>query len=218
MKWYESVEGIKKRNETYRKKFLEKYGVENPQQLKEIQDKTKETSQNKYGGIGFTASYSDKCRKTTKKRFGTSNVMQSEIGKTFFRGDKNPLKKEEARKKLSESKKGVPSPLKGKSYEEILGEERAETRKIEQKKNGQLGWLAAPRISKPQLELFAKIKDRYPTAVLEFPVLDYCIDIAVPNLKLAFEYDGAYWHQDPEKDRQRDLVLEQLGWKVERFN
>lgn len=215
MKWYETPEGVQRRNETYKRKFKEKYGVENPQQLKEIKLKASETCIKKYGGRGFASpELDDKSRSKMEEIYGYRNIMKNDNFK--FTGDKNPLRKEEVRKKVSRTLKGKPSKLKGKSYEEILGPETTERRKKELKKSGAYGQSLCTRISKPQLELYAKIKDRYPSAVLEFPVLDYCIDIAVPELKLAFEYDGAYWHPDPEKDRQRDLVLEQLGWRVER--
>jgi hypothetical protein len=221
--WWETEEGIRKRNETYKRKFKEKYGVDNPQQLKEIKEKTKKTSKERYGGIGYTSSYAVKGIKTTIKKYGVNNIMKSEEGKELFKesllkkhGVDNPLRNPEIAKKVSETKKGVPSKLKGKTYEEILGPERTAERIEELRISGAIGCSMTPRISGPQLKLYEEVKQQYPTAVLEYPVGGFCIDIAVPDLKLAFEYDGEYWHQDKEKDKKRDKVLNSLGWIVER--
>lgn len=228
MKWYETPEGIKKRNETYKRKFKEKYGVDNPQQLKDIQEKTKKTSEEKYGGIGYTSSYACKCNEKTKERYGDSNPMKTERGKQNFRqsilkkqGVDNPLKDPEIAKKVSETmKEKIKNEghwMKGKTYEELYGN-KAEERREQQRYYGLKGYLLTPRISAPQLKLYEEILKQYPTAVLEYPVGCFCIDIAVPELKLAFEYDGEYWHQDKEKDKKRDEILHQLGWKVTRIN
>ena len=180
-------------------------------------EKIKETCEERYGGVGFASDdLALKTRYVIKERYGNRNVMKTEHGKKYFRGEFNPLKNPEIARRVSKALKGRCSPHKGKTYEEILGEDLAEKRKKEQVINGQKGWLAAPHISKPQLKLFEIVKKKYPNAVLEYPVLDYCLDIAVPDLKLCFEYDGSYWH-DPEKDKKRDDVLSTLGWRVIRF-
>jgi hypothetical protein len=181
-------------------------------------EKIKQTCQIKYGGVGFASKeLNEKYEKTTESKYGNKNVMKTEHGKQFFIGENNPQKNPETRKKTSESLKGKASKLKGKTYEEILGEDKAKIRKIQQIQFGVKGQSLTPKISKPQLQLYEVIKQQYPTAVLEYPVLDYCLDIAVPEKKLCFEYDGAYWHQDKEKDKKRDEVLTELGWKVIRF-
>ena len=50
--------------------------------------------------------------------------------------------------------------------------------------------------SKPQVELYNRIKIIYPSAVLNYPLyeLNYSLDIAIPELKIWFESDGSYWH------------------------
>ncbi len=219
MKWYETSEGIQKRNETYKRKFKEKYGVENPQQLKEVTQKMIETCNKKYGGIGFASKeLEEKSRSVMEKRYGDRNIMKTEQGKKYFRGDKNPLRNPISAKKLSETKKEYyknnPHHHKGKSYSEIMGEERAAERIEELRISGAIGQSLTPRISAPQLKLYEEVLKEYPTAVLEYPVQGFCLDIAVPELKLGFEYDGEYWHQDKEKDKKRDEILNELGWKI----
>jgi len=178
------------------------------------EDRIIRTCEKRYGGIGYSSvELYKRSKNTTKEKFGRSNIMKTNHGKKYFKGDLNPLKDPEIAKKVSETKKGQPSPLKGKTYEEILGLDKTKKRKDELKKSGAYGQSMTPRISAPQLELFKMVKEKYPTAVLEYPVLDYCLDIAVPELKLCFEYDGSYWH-DSEKDKKRDEVLENMGWKV----
>jgi len=46
------------------------------------------------------------------------------------------------------------------------------------------------------------------------------IDFAYPDLLLAIETDGYAWHGDREafdRDRDRDIELQTLGWRVLRF-
>lgn len=74
--------------------------------------------------------------------------------------------------------------------------------------------------SKPQVELYNRIKIVYPSAVLNYPLyeLNYSLDIAIPELKIWFESDGSWWHQDKEKDLERQRKIENLGWKCIRYS
>jgi len=71
--------------------------------------------------------------------------------------------------------------------------------------------------SRPQVELFEIIEQLYPQAVLNYPSLNRSIDIAIPDLMIAIEYDGSYWHQDEEADLIRQEELEAVGWKFLRY-
>jgi len=71
--------------------------------------------------------------------------------------------------------------------------------------------------SKPQVELLKLIKQLYPQAILNYPSLNFSIDIAIPELKIAIEYDGSYWHQNKEYDNKRQKELENIGWKFIRY-
>lgn len=70
--------------------------------------------------------------------------------------------------------------------------------------------------SRPQLELYENVKVFEPTAILNYPSLNYSIDIAIPNKMIAIEYDGSYWHNE-EYDRKRQNELEEIGWKFIRY-
>ncbi len=43
--------------------------------------------------------------------------------------------------------------------------------------------------------------------------VDFCFRAA----RLVVEVDGARWHPDPRRDRQRDNALTALGWRVLRY-
>jgi hypothetical protein len=72
--------------------------------------------------------------------------------------------------------------------------------------------------SKPQVKLFEMIKLLYPSAILNYPHKNYSIDIVIPELKIAIEYDEPYWHKGREEyDRNRQIEIEKGGWKFFRY-
>lgn len=46
--------------------------------------------------------------------------------------------------------------------------------------------------SKPQIELYERVKEIFENAKLNYPFGRYFIDVAIPNLMIAIEYDGGY--------------------------
>jgi very-short-patch-repair endonuclease len=57
-------------------------------------------------------------------------------------------------------------------------------------------------------------------AFAQYPLGPYKTDFAIPQLKLAIEIDGQYWHKNPETkahDELRDQNLANFGWTVVRF-
>jgi len=86
-------------------------------------------------------------------------------------------------------------------------------------KNGQASYMNSciKNPSKPQMELFNLVKENHPSAILNYQILNFSIDIAIPNLKIAVEYDGSYWHQDQEKDDIRQKKIENEGWTFLRY-
>jgi hypothetical protein len=73
--------------------------------------------------------------------------------------------------------------------------------------------------SKPQVELFNRIKKLYPNSILNYPCypLNFSLDVAIPELMICFESDGSYWHQDKDKDLKRQKQIEDLGWRMIRY-
>jgi hypothetical protein len=58
--------------------------------------------------------------------------------------------------------------------------------------------------SKGEKELFAAVSRLYPTAHSSYYIKSnsgraYILDVYIPTLKLAFEYNGDYWHANPTK-------------------
>jgi very-short-patch-repair endonuclease len=48
----------------------------------------------------------------------------------------------------------------------------------------------------------------------------YLMDFALPEIAVAIEVDGEKWHsseEDKAKDKQRDMTLASMGWRVLRF-
>ena len=71
--------------------------------------------------------------------------------------------------------------------------------------------------SKPQVKLFELCQGLLPYPILNYPSNGYSIDIAVPQLSLAIEYDGTYWHPDKIYDQKRQKELEEEGWSFLRY-
>lgn len=73
--------------------------------------------------------------------------------------------------------------------------------------------------SSQQLKLHQMLIELYGACELNVPcgrsVLD-CV-IQVNKIKIDIEYDGAYWHQDKQKDRRRDEYVKSQGYKVLRI-
>jgi very-short-patch-repair endonuclease len=148
---------------------------------------------------GITKGYSMFCsRKCAQSNINTRIKQRNiKLGKEMpmLKGDKNPAKRKEIRKKISKA---------------------VSKRMIE----WQAGYMMRKNVSpsKPQLELYEKIKKIYPVAELEYKFLNYSLDIAIPSKKIDIEYDGSYWHKNKKnKDRERDKILKSHGWSVIRI-
>ena len=50
----------------------------------------------------------------------------------------------------------------------------------------------------------------------QYPVGQYWVDFANPHHKIVLECDGKEFHQDIEKDKDRDYFLNSMGWTVYR--
>ena len=85
--------------------------------------------------------------------------------------------------------------------------------------------IAAAKIknpSYPQLFIFRMTFLLFPCPILNYQFCrengrSYFLDIADARLGINIEYDGSRYHQDKEKDRERDEELIEAGWKVLRY-
>lgn len=75
--------------------------------------------------------------------------------------------------------------------------------------------------SKPEVMLRDIVKEIYPNCEFQYQVLNYALDVAIPNYKIAIEFDGWYHfdtqeHINYHKKRQREI--EERGWQFIRYN
>lgn len=154
-------------------------------------------------------------------------LYKAMLYKNGRRKNKEAHQTEKYRSRMSNIFKGRNNHwLKGRTYEEILGSKSRAKQRSE--KTSQ--WMRTEqnirkycrKVSKPQRALYERIKARFPSAELEYPVVVsesriIWLDIAVPNMKIDYEYDGAYWHRDKSRDEERDKILSDLGWIVHRI-
>lgn len=146
----------------------------------------------------------------------------------------------EFKKISSESKKGdkhwlrkpgAVHPCKNRTYEEIHGykkslklKEYLSKKQTEIMNNGFAAYMCS-FVKNPSIEqvaLFKKVKSLYPSAILQYPILslNYCLDIAIPDLVVAIEHDMKDYHSLKEvknNDIIRQNKLESEGWKFIRY-
>ena len=89
----------------------------------------------------------------------------------------------------------------------------------ERMKNGQAAYCNTfiKNPSKPQVALYKIIKEIFSTAILNHQVGRKNVDIGIPELKIAIEYDGSYYHKNVEYDNERQTEIENLGWVFLRY-
>jgi len=141
--------------------------------------------------------YGDAANKQKEKR----SVAVQGISRPDMMGDNNCSKRPDIRQKIKDGVK--------KSWATPSGEERRKAMK-EYGAAYMNSFVKNP--SKPQIELYNMVLYMCPYAVLNYPSLKYSIDIAIPFLNVAIEYDEPYWHQDKDRDTQRQQELEREGW------
>ena len=73
--------------------------------------------------------------------------------------------------------------------------------------------------SKAQLQIFNLLSEKYNYCYLNFLESNMFLDcmVIIGDLKIDVEYDGWYWHQDKEKDKKRDDILQNKGYKILRI-
>jgi very-short-patch-repair endonuclease len=162
------------------------------------------------------------CSSPTAKQLTLAHGTAEDIEKAL-------ANQKEGKKDGGRSCKGKVSPLKGRKYEDFMNPEVAAEKKAKAskfwKEDNPRKYFTGNNISKGQQLLYEKIKEVFPTATIEHeikaPGKTYYLDVAVPELKLDFEYDGFYWHSFPdaiERDAKRDEYLQSQGWKVFRYS
>lgn len=70
--------------------------------------------------------------------------------------------------------------------------------------------------SKPQKELCEMLKNYYGNCELNYPCGSCSLDcmLIVNNVLINVEYDGKFWHNNPQTDRKRDEFVKSQGYKI----
>ena len=224
--------------EAYEKRakgLMEKHGVSNPRHIPGVIEKTKKTNEERYGGTGFASQeLAKKTRDTIQERFGENNVMKSKEGKELYikslqekygENITSPWNLLKVKKKISEQLidyyKENEHHTSGKSYNEMYGETKSNKLITQRRESGaksyrellNSGYVA----SEQQIELFNIVKEIFPSAKLEYEQHCYFIDIAIPEYKIAIEFDGSDFFHGNSHDEKRDKLLKQFGWDTIRF-
>jgi len=74
----------------------------------------------------------------------------------------------------------------------------------------------------PQIKTYKNVCSVVPSAILNYPIcVDkgkwYSLDVAVPQLGIAIEYDGSFFHKDKSKEEKRQKEVEEEGWRFLRY-
>jgi len=144
---------------------------------------------------------------------------------------------------LGKPKPGTSEKLKGKPKSEVHRQHISEAVKLQYRVNPErrdisrragrksirklfTQGLGIGKVFEPQKKLFKKVKQYFPNAKLEYRVRisnrkSRYLDVAVPEYKIDFEYDGKI-HKISQvcikNDKERDSELSVLGWKIIRIN
>jgi len=133
---------------------------------------------------------------------------------------------------------------KGKTFEEFFGEEKSqdikkkqsysakkrkvhghtgkehseETKQILREKTAQRISRLQDKVSKPQKKMFKNLLKRFPSYgwKLEYVFGFYSLDIAEPNLKLAIEVDGDFYHVNEEQGFEIKYDIQRRNKRVEK--
>lgn len=205
----------KKREETN----LRKYGAKTPAESNEILNKIYQTNLSKYGQKTslLDKTIQNKIKKSLEEHYGVDNprknkeingkIIQTNLQKY---GVENPMQNKDVQNKARETnliKYGVPSTAQVSAIREKMMNTLIHNHKVP--------------TSKPQIELYEKIKKLYPEykCELNYQVSQLSLDIALflPNNKIDIEYDGIYWHQDKKKDFKRDCIVKREGYQIIRI-
>ena len=259
--------------DAYKKSINEHFGCDHPMHSQEICDRVRETTTERWGGIGFASDeihkkYEDVCMErygvangggseqalkkiveTTQKRYGVDNAMQcDEIKQRLV---ENNIEKygvectfqlpefQEKRIKTCNKKFGGNSPMcdqeiqaKAKQTKlERYGDENYNNSKqivkTQLEKYGGL-WGNKPHsnVSKGEKEVLEFVKSIYHGTIIENDrtqmepnsenkwLENHELDIWLPDIKVAIEYNGTYWHSLPnivDSDKFKKLQCESKG-------
>ena len=141
-------------------------------------------------------------------------------------GENNPAKRPEIREKIRLGKLGKKNPRhKSKHSAEYWEANSRDKREYYRKHPEKHPNAILARKSREKVGEKTYIEEVMGQALLDasidaeynHPVDSLWIDYAIVDRMIAIECDGAYWHQDKDKEKRRDDRLESHGWTVLHF-
>lgn len=206
--WLEQGENIRN---SIKKHSLEKYGYESPNQCPEVKKKQQESLIQHYGSLENAYKHKYDTGKNTKlKRYGDENYHNKEqMSKTIqenhlkFENDNNCIRYSKVLELYGQGWKALNIPVIYNGRFRYISNEYID--KIEKYSNESHNLKS---ISKQENELYQFIKSitnfriyKNVKKLISDNTQYYELDIYIPKLKLAFEYNGMYWHSSLYKDK-----------------
>lgn len=187
------------------------WGVESPNQSEEVKQKQKQSLINHYGSLEEAYKQKYEANKKTKlKKYGDENYHNKEqMSKTLqerhlrFENENNCLRYTEVLKRYGQGWKSLNLPIiyNGRfryisnEYIKIIekySKEYHNTKCISNQEKELLNFIKSYTNYKIKTTVKNLIKD---------DIQNYDLDIYIPDLNLAFEYNGTYWHSSLIKDK-----------------
>ena len=173
---------------------LERYGFEDSNKSPKISEKIKATNL-KNNGCEYPMQNKEilnKANITNMKRYGVKRPLQN--------------------KELFDKFKNTCIDRFGVEYYPLTEEHRIKTNET-YFRNGTI------KTSTQQFKLYKDLKEIYGECELNYPIGKYSLDcmIKVNDVLIDVEYDGWYWHQDEDKDNERDKFVIDNGYRVFRI-
>ena len=198
----------------------DKYGVTNSSLIPSAIEKKKQTNLERYGAEWAIASdcVKEKIGATIEQKYGVSNPMQNENIKDKTRltnikkyGGTSPMCDKDVLEKARHTnlrKYGVPVS--------------SQCKEVQAKARQTLYKNGTTPSSKAENTMCNILRDMFGTDNCDpnYPEGNLSLDclVRLGEYRIDFEYDGIYWHKDrQEKDRARNAVLINLGYRVVRI-
>lgn len=206
--WNEQGDKIR---EKIKNTSLIKYGTESPNQSEEVKRKQKESLINHYGNLENAYKHKVKQNKKTKlEKYGDENYHNKEkMSKTLlerhikFENENNCIRYNKIVEEYGQGWKSLNLPIIyngrfryiSKKYLEIIRKYSEETHNLKassKQENDLLNFIKTCTNYRIYKNIKNIIKDEHKK---------YELDIYIPRLHIAFEYNGTYWHSDLYKDK-----------------
>jgi hypothetical protein len=196
---------------------VERYGAESPQQNKNVQHKTLQTIRERYGveNLSQNSEIRGKIKQVVLDRYGVANIfcdksIQAKIKQTNLEryGAENPMQNHEIQEKTRQTnleRYGVECPSQSLDVQAKIKQTNVErygfactmqNPEVQQKAwNTKLKKGYDCYHSKPEYAILEWVRQYYPEARAA-AANGRQIDVLIPSLNLAIEYNGLWWHCD----------------------